>query len=130
MALTGGCKKRYPDDKWPHLKSPTKRLAREWKFYDTEFLTSYSYPFPGDFRGHSLIFLSNGTCTSSVPIPSPEMIYLIDFNGTWEFIDNDSKIKITFKKNPSYSKVWTIARLDNRGLDIYCDSVKYSLDKR
>lgn len=129
IALTGGCKKRYPDNTWAHFKSPKTRLTqRQWTFYHSEFLTSYSYTFAGSFLDETVSFLKDGTCTGgNLSASSPEMIYLFDFNGTWEFMDNDRKIKIMYKKNPSYSKIWTISRLENRGLDIYCDSVKYSL---
>ena len=128
IIMTGGCKKKYPDDQWPHINSPKKRLTRtSWFFEKYQFLTSYSYLFSSSFLETTLHFNKDGSCDGA---GSSGPIYLFDFNGKWEFIDDDSKIKITFNKNPSYSKIWTIQQLDRGQLVIYCDSVKYTLSSQ
>ncbi len=131
ILLFVGCKKDYPDDKRWYLMSPKKRLTRRhWTFNKYEYLTPYVYPLGTGFYRERLNFLEDGRCQGAGPFPMPdEMIYLYNFNGTWELIENDSKIKVTYKINPAYSKIWTIQKLDKRALTIYCDSVKYELIK-
>lgn len=131
FSLFGGCKKSYPDDKWPHTNGPIKRLCDgSWDLDKYEFLTSYSYQFPSFFIEPSIVFYRNGTCSGGGyrPIPN-EMIYLFDFNGKWEFIENDNKIRVTYNLNPNYNKTWTIQRLDRKYMVLYCDSVKYSFKR-
>jgi hypothetical protein len=130
IIVFSACKKKYPDDKHNHLNSPQKRLSRtSWVIDNYEFLTSYTYQF-SSFRNDDYIsFIKNGTCNGGGSIPG-QMLYLWNFNGTWEFIENDNKIKITYKTNPGYSKIWTILELDRSQLVISCDSVKYTLVPR
>lgn len=129
--LFAGCKKQYPDDKWRHTNGPTKRLTKHsWRFVSHEFLVPNSFEFGSQFTDGYVKFKDGGVCWSETQDGLPnDMIYLYDFTGTWELVEDDNKIKITYKINPSYSKLWTIQRMDRNSLVLYCDSIKYSFTK-
>jgi hypothetical protein len=129
LTLIGSCKKQYPDDRWKHINSPFKRLTRtSWSFTKHEFLTPNSYQYSSQSIYDYLEFLKDGSCLGGTSTLPANMIYLYDFRGTWEFVENESKIKITYKRNPSYSKLWTIQRLDRGVFIFFCDSIKYTLN--
>lgn len=89
-----------------------------------------NYEFGLHFIDDQVTFNEDGTCSENIHLGLPnEMIYLYDFNGTWELIENDTKIKITYKKNPSMNKVWTIQQLDRKYMVIFCDSIRYDFTK-
>ena len=131
--LFAGCKKEYPDDKRRYTRSPFKRLTcHSWAFRKAEPTWPLNYEFRFDDADPTILhFNEDGTCDGAgFSSTYNEVIYLFNFDGKWEFVENDSKIKVTYKINPNYNKIWTIQRLDRTGLTIFCDSIKYTLKKR
>ena len=80
-------------------------------------------------------FHSDGTCDPryNAPFQVQTYSYLYDFDGNWELIDNDNKLKITYSRLPSYSRTFTIKRLEKKNLEWYLnltsDSVNYWFTK-
>jgi hypothetical protein len=130
-ALSATCKKKYPEDSWPHTNGPLKRLTRvTWYFYNYEFLQPNSYQFDSRWQEGHVTFNKDGTCeTNTGPASNlpASMKYLFNFQGTWEFIEDSDKIRMTY---PNYTKVWTVLRLERNSLTIACDSIKYSLGSK
>jgi hypothetical protein len=82
-----------------------------WRYYYTPGASSAPYSDLSDLNGFYI--------RDDVPKDFGDQIV----NG-----DDDSKIKITYKRNPAYSKVWTIKQMDKKQLVIYCDSIQYTLN--
>lgn len=129
-----GCKK-YPDDEHLHLFTALHRLTNHtWVVKRYESVTSYSYTFSGVIAGQFVTFYKNGESKGG-----GEMLYadgngvfhtdpyIFNFYGTWEFIENKKKIKVTH--NPNHYTVWKIYQLDRSTLVIANDSIKYYFEK-
>ena len=132
IVLYSGCKKEYPDDRRRYTRSPFKRLTCHTQAFtkaEPTWPLNYGFEF-NEARPTILDFNKDGTCDGAGFLPiNNDVVYLFNFDGTWEFIENESKIKVTYKINPNYNKIWTIQRLDKYGLTIFCDSIKYTLGK-
>ena len=132
LLLFSNCKKQYPDDsKLFNLKSPKKRLVGGWIIDQIE-PNYWGLKTVGEGKA-DIHFNSSGICTGlgyGNNLWDPTYVFLYDFNGKWELINNDDKLKITYNKLPSYSRIFTIKRLEKvfftRYLTITSDSVSYS----
>lgn len=124
--IVGGCKKSYPDDRWPHTNGPLKRLVdHTWVYVDHDNLISYQFDFPAGIAEASIQFYRDGTCKGIFYRESGIFSASNDFRGKWEFVDNDDNIKVT-NNNGNY-EIWKIHRLTRTGLTISNDSIKYYL---
>jgi hypothetical protein len=121
------CKKKYPDDKWGHLRTARIRLCKGactlkgW----TDLTNCRFGVFP--YLSEKIGFFSDGrsdggylvgnSCSSIISNS------IFNFGGTWDFYDGEDKIKVV---NPNgYFTIWTIDRLDEFYLILHNDSIKY-----
>ena len=130
-----GCKK-YPDDEHIHLFTAQHRLTNHtWHFQKWENVTSYSYSFlSSGIKEQPVTFYGGGTCEGGGTWSYTDGNgffhsdpYLFNFNGTWEFLENKDKIRITHNSN--HSTVWNIYELDKSVFAIANDSIKYYFEK-
>lgn len=130
ITLIEGCKK-YPDDEHIHLFTALHRLTNHtWVVRKWENVNSYSFYFSAPIRDEFITFYKNGNCEGG---GSRELVngngnifvdpYLFNFNGTWEFLEHKSKIKVSHNQN--HYSVWEIYQLDRKALVIANDSIKY-----
>ncbi|MES2141179.1 MAG: hypothetical protein V4511_15840 [Bacteroidota bacterium] len=135
ITLIDGCKK-YPEDDASHLFTAMRRLTNhDWYIKKYENMTTYTYGFGFIFTEIPFKFSKNGTCTGGGTVSvfdgngnnSYINLYVFNFNGTWEFIENKNKIKVTH--NPYHYTVWKIDQLDRTTMIIESDSIKYYLKK-
>ena len=124
FVLVGGCQKKYPDDNRRFLITPTARLClKPWNINTYKNITSYQFVFSSGILYEDIDFLKNGTCNGGELGGGPgPYYYVLDFAGTWEFIENENKIKITH--NPNHYTIWTIQELDRGSLVMSNDSIK------
>ncbi|CAN5532518.1 hypothetical protein BH10BAC1_BH10BAC1_01840 [soil metagenome] len=135
VVLIGGCEKKYPDDNRRYTKTPTERLTcHDWHLYSIESLISSQYVQNslltlGEDR-YPISFNTENICTggTSNPFVSPSPTYLFNFYGSWEFIENNDKIKV--KNMDGHVNIWTIHALTKNGLTISNDSIKYVFTKK
>jgi hypothetical protein len=133
LILITSCEKKYPDDNRRFTKTPMERLTKGyWTYEKRKSLTPHQFVFGfipnnGNFP---IVFNSDGTATGgdlyicTDPADNP---YTFNFNGTWEFIENEDKIKFTH--NPSHFYIWTIHSLTKSELIISNDSIEYTFKK-
>ncbi len=125
-----GCKK-YPEDEHIHMFTASGRLCRTpWRVRKFENLTSQTFSFGLVLSDLPVIFNKNGTCSGGDVMSyidgngiNHNGSYIFNFNGTWEFIEHKTKIKIT--NNSYHYTVWQIFQLDRSTLAIASDSIKY-----
>ena len=130
-----GCEKKYPDDNRRYTKTPTERLTcHDWHLYSIKSQISFQYVqnfilTTGEDR-YPINFGADNTCTggTSYPFVSPSPTYLFNFYGKWEFIENESKIKVI--NSNGHVNIWTIHSLTKNGLNISNDSIKYVFTKK
>ncbi|MDQ3047644.1 MAG: hypothetical protein M3R27_08865 [Bacteroidota bacterium] len=129
-----GCKKRYADDDWPHTKSPLQRIYGSWEFKKSTAISPYYFSFQG-FNDLFIHFDGSGVCDGGRnpvfyidgfgnQILDP---YLINFNGSWELSDDNSKLLI--HHDGSHISAWVITQLDRHTMKISNDSILYEFNK-
>jgi hypothetical protein len=132
IVLIGGCKKKYPDDKWLHIYSPYKRLTRsEWNIISaTPIYPCLSHPdcmseLQCSFKTDGT---SDGGCSrvNIVGTHVSNVSYNYWFRGNWELINNNNKIKIT--NDAIHFTIWTIKELDRKKMKLVSDSVEVDFD--
>jgi hypothetical protein len=66
--------------------------GRSWNFHEYEYLVQINYDLAPSLKDNHIIYKKDGTCAQhSHPIMLlNELIYLYDFTGTWELIENDT----------------------------------------
>jgi hypothetical protein len=135
LILITSCEKKYPDDNRRFTKTPKKRLTcHYWTYYKSKSLTSHQYVFGTSLYNNEkyrIHFSSDGSASGGSayifadPLDNP---YTFNFNGTWEFIENEDKIKFTH--NPNHFYVWTIHSLSRGELIISNDSIMYYFNSK
>jgi hypothetical protein len=128
LLLLCTCKKYEDDSIWPHFRSPEKRLTlRPWNSFSYYWLLpSHSAP-DCPIDDEKITFLKDNTCTGGClqGINGTTNLFFstnFNFDGTWELIENDEKLKITYP-NFSKSTVYKILQLDSHTLKMKNDSV-------
>ena len=109
LLLFSNCKKQYPEDeKLFNLKSPRKRLIGGWVL---DKASPYQWV-PNGEKDEDIKFNDDGTCNGGECWHSPNRIYC--FDGTWELIEDESKLKITLNGSSGFYRIFEIMRLESR----------------
>jgi len=128
--ITGSCKKKYPEDSAiPHFYSPYKRIADNWSLkgarikignysFQTVMAGKFKFYSGGQCSGGSNRIEFSGTGTSGISF-NPY------FEGWWELIENNSKLRIHHKQSNNHFTDFEIRKLDSKKMILENDSVRF-----
>jgi|ERR1035437_16726 hypothetical protein len=123
--------KKYPDDnKLIHLRSVKERLAggcfrkyKSWYFSEADYINNIKPNVVYLANGNGIIFYKNGISWGGVAPFNFPTVAGWGFNGNWELVDKNEKLKITDDKGMALE--YTIMELDNDGLWFQNDSLLF-----